>query len=66
MHDRRQQTAFSIGQNMPLAPFDLSPGIVAARAAIFRGPDRLAVDDTGGRARLLTNPIPGPASPARG
>ena len=52
MNDAAQQQAQRVDQDVALAAVDLLAGIVAARAAAFAGPDRLAVDDAGGRLRL--------------
>lgn len=48
------QIAFGVGKDVSLAPFDLLPGIVAPRAATFRGFDALAINYTGAGRGLAT------------
>src|ERR1700693_466111 len=52
MHDRTNQKAGRISQDVAFAALDLLAGIIAARPAGFGGLDRLAVDDAGGGARF--------------
>jgi hypothetical protein len=58
MHDRADQQARRVGQDVALAAFDLLAGVVASRAAGLGGLDRLAIDDPGGRARLAARYFP--------
>ena len=46
------QQAGGIGDDVAFTPFDLLAGIITARPAALGGLDRLAVDHSGGRARL--------------
>jgi len=50
--DDAQEQSQDIDRDMALASLHLLGGIVAARAAFFRGLDALGVDDHGGRAGL--------------
>lgn len=54
MHEETNQIALRVGYNVAFAPLDLFAGVVAARAAAFRGFHRLAVDDA--RRRLASRP----------
>jgi hypothetical protein len=58
MHDRADQQARRVGQDVALAAFDLLAGVVASRTAGLGGLDRLAIDDPGGRARLAARYFP--------
>lgn len=46
------EIALGVGEDMALASFDLLAGVISPRTAGFRGFDALAVDHTGGWARL--------------
>jgi len=54
MHENEDEEAAGVGQDVPLAAFDLLARVVAARAAAFGGFDRLVVDHTGTWACLAS------------
>src|SRR6266851_3825589 len=55
MHDRADQQARCVGQDVALAALDLLAGVIPSRAAGFGGLDRLAVDDPGGGTRFAAH-----------
>ena len=59
MHDEADHQAERVGQDVTLAALDPLASIEAANATAFGRLDALAVDDTGGRARLSTFQITG-------
>ena len=52
VHDKPDQMAKRISNDMALASLDLLARVKAARTAAFRGLDGLAIDHAGGRTRL--------------
>lgn len=63
VHPQPDQVSLAVGNDMALAVFDLLAGVVTAQTGNVRGLCRLAVDDTGARARLATSAgVPQPPS----
>ena len=58
MNNDIQHQANGIGDDMPLAPFDLFPSIIAGNPAAFRGLDTLAINDTGGGCDFASFLVP--------
>ena len=58
MHNKPDEMASGIGDNVMLAAVDSLASVIATRTATFRGFHQLAIDDTGRRARLTFGLFP--------
>ncbi|GCD53763.1 hypothetical protein NBRC3188_2460 [Acetobacter pasteurianus NBRC 3188] len=58
MYDGGHDMTQRVGDDMPLAPLDLLARVITTRTAVFRGFNRLAIDNSCGRRGITSILLP--------